>query len=94
MNVSLPDRMKSFVDEQVAGRGYGTSSEYIWELIRKDQNRQDLRNLLLEGVLDHRALLRRQEHIRLLLAVVIDALDKLPVLGQPAREKRKLLSVD
>ncbi len=49
MNVSLPDRMKSFVDEQVAGRGYGTSSEYIWELIRKDQNRQDLRNLLLEG---------------------------------------------
>lgn len=49
MNVSLPDTMKSFVDEQVAGRGYGTSSEYIRELIRKDQSRQDLRNLLLEG---------------------------------------------
>ncbi|TDN80762.1 type II toxin-antitoxin system ParD family antitoxin [Stakelama pacifica] len=49
MNVSLPDTMKSFVDEQVAGRGYGTSSEYIRELIRRDQNRQDLRNLLLQG---------------------------------------------
>ena len=28
MNISLPDYLKSFVDEQVAGRGYGTSSEY------------------------------------------------------------------
>ncbi|MCG5479428.1 MAG: type II toxin-antitoxin system ParD family antitoxin, partial [Ensifer alkalisoli] len=31
MNISLPDHLKSFVDEQVAGRGYGTSSEYIRE---------------------------------------------------------------
>lgn len=49
MNVSLPDTLKSFVDEQVAGRGYGTSSEYIRELIRKDQDRQRLRALLLDG---------------------------------------------
>ena len=27
MNISLPDSLKSFVDEQVASRGYGTSSE-------------------------------------------------------------------
>lgn len=49
MNVSLPDSLKSFVDEQVASRGYGTSSEYVRELIRKDQDRQRLRALLLEG---------------------------------------------
>ncbi len=49
MNISLPDALKSFVDEQVAGRGYGTSSEYVRELIRKDQDRQHLRRLLLEG---------------------------------------------
>lgn len=49
MNVSLPDAMKAFVDEQVTGRGYGTSSEYVRDLIRKDQDRQRLRNLLLEG---------------------------------------------
>jgi antitoxin ParD1/3/4 len=49
MNISLPDTLKSFVDEQVAGRGYGTSSEYVRELIRKDQDRQQLRQLLLEG---------------------------------------------
>ena len=49
MNVSLPDAMKSFVDEQVAQRGYGTSSEYVRELIRKDQQRLQLRGLLLQG---------------------------------------------
>lgn len=45
----LPDHLKSFVDEQVAGRGYGTSSEYIRELIRRDQDRLALRRLLLDG---------------------------------------------
>lgn len=49
MNISLPDSLKSFVDEQVTQRGYGTSSEYVRELIRKDQDRQHLRSLLLEG---------------------------------------------
>jgi antitoxin ParD1/3/4 len=49
MNISLPDTLKSFVDQQVEGRGYGTSSEYIRELIRKDQDRQNLRQLLLNG---------------------------------------------
>lgn len=49
MNISLPDSLKSFVDEQVASRGYGTSSEYVRELIRKDRDRQQLRALLLEG---------------------------------------------
>ena len=49
MNISLPDTLKAFVDEQVVGRGYGTSSEYVRELIRNDQDRQQLRALLLEG---------------------------------------------
>ena len=49
MNISLPDSLKTFVDEQVTQRGYGTSSEYVRELIRKDQERQHLRDLLLEG---------------------------------------------
>lgn len=49
MNISLPETLKSFVDEQVSGRGYGTSSEYVRELIRKDQDRQRLRRLLLDG---------------------------------------------
>jgi antitoxin ParD1/3/4 len=48
MNISLPDALKDFVDEQVK-RGYGTSSEYVRELIRKDQERLRLRELLLAG---------------------------------------------
>ena len=49
MNISLPDALKSFVDEQVSQRGYGTSSEYVRELIRADQDRRHLRGLLLQG---------------------------------------------
>lgn len=49
MNISLPDSLKAFVDEQVSERGYGTSSEYVRELIRKDQDRQRLRGVLLAG---------------------------------------------
>ncbi|MCX5857960.1 MAG: type II toxin-antitoxin system ParD family antitoxin [Deltaproteobacteria bacterium] len=49
MNISLPDTLKSFVDEQVSQRGYGTSSEYVRELIRRDQDRLQLRKLLLAG---------------------------------------------
>ncbi len=49
MNVSLPESLKSFVDQQVACAGYGSSSEYVRELIRRDRDRLHLRGLLLEG---------------------------------------------
>ena len=49
MNISLPNAMKIFVDEQVSQRGYGTSSEYLRELIRKEQERDALRELLVAG---------------------------------------------
>ena len=49
MNISLPEALKSFVDQQVTSRAYSSSSEYVRELIRKDQDRQRLRGLLLEG---------------------------------------------
>jgi antitoxin ParD1/3/4 len=49
MNISLPETLKTFVDTQVVQRGYGTSSEYVRELIRKDQDRLQLREKLLAG---------------------------------------------
>ncbi len=49
MNISLPEALKSFVDQQVSTRGYSSSSEYVRELIRKDEDRQRVRALLLEG---------------------------------------------
>jgi len=49
MNISLPDPLREFIDEQVKRRGYGTSSEYVRDLIRRDQERIRLRGLLLDG---------------------------------------------
>ncbi len=53
MNVSLPDTLKRYVDQCVERGGYGSSSEYIRELIRQDQIRraeQRLSDLLREGL--------------------------------------------
>lgn len=36
MDISLTDSLKDFVDEQVRRRGYGTRSECVRELIRRD----------------------------------------------------------
>ena len=49
MNVSLPDELKSFVDERVCHGGFGSTSEYVRDLIRRDQDREQLRRLLLDG---------------------------------------------
>ena len=50
MNISLPDGLKAFVDERVQSAGYGTSSEYVRELIRRDKDRTQLREHVLAGV--------------------------------------------
>ena len=38
MNVSLPDLMKAWVESQVDGGQYGNASDYVRDLIRRDQN--------------------------------------------------------
>lgn len=50
MNISLPEELKAFVDQQVGSRGYTSSSEYVRELIRREQDKERLRALLLEGL--------------------------------------------
>jgi antitoxin ParD1/3/4 len=53
LNISLPESMRIYVEEQVASGGYGTASEYIRSLIRSDQKRQAterLEAMLLEGL--------------------------------------------
>lgn len=49
MNISLPDELKQFIDSQVSEHGYGSSSEYLRDLIRKQRDVERLRNMLLEG---------------------------------------------
>lgn len=53
INISLPEAMRSYVEERVAKGGYGTLSEYFRELVRLDRKRKAqecLENLLLEGL--------------------------------------------
>ena len=49
MNISLPETLRSFVDEQVADGSYSSSSEYVRDLLRKEQDRVRIRELLLKG---------------------------------------------
>lgn len=40
MNVSLPDEMKSWVEAQTEGGRYSNASDYVRDLIRRDQDRR------------------------------------------------------
>lgn len=53
MNISLPESMKAWVDEQVAAGGYGTASEFFRQLIRDAQQqrlREQIDTKLLEAL--------------------------------------------
>lgn len=53
MNISLPEAMKGFIDTQLKTGGYRSTSEYVRELIRKDQIAKaeaKLRDMILEGI--------------------------------------------
>lgn len=54
MNVSLPDQMKAWVESQTTSGRYGNASDYIRDLIRKDQERSEklvqLQQLVDEGI--------------------------------------------
>jgi antitoxin ParD1/3/4 len=53
MNISLPESMREFVEEQVSAGSYGTVSEYFRELVREDKKRkaqEELESLLLAGL--------------------------------------------
>lgn len=54
MNVSLPDAMKAWVESQAQGGRYANASDYVRDLIRRDQERQgalaELQRLVTEGL--------------------------------------------
>lgn len=43
MNVSLPDAMKAWVEEQVASGRYANASDYVRDLIRRHVEREEKR---------------------------------------------------
>ena len=54
MNVSLPDPMKEWVEAQTRTGRYSNASDYVRDLIRRDQERADklaeLQRLVTEGL--------------------------------------------
>ncbi|MDZ8064451.1 MAG: type II toxin-antitoxin system ParD family antitoxin [Nostoc sp. DedQUE08] len=53
INISLPDAMRVYVEEQVAQGGYSSVSEYFHELVQQDQKqraKERLEKMLLEGL--------------------------------------------
>jgi antitoxin ParD1/3/4 len=51
MNVSLPDPMKDWVEQQVRTGQYSNASDYVRDLIRRDQEYLDKREILVKALL-------------------------------------------
>jgi antitoxin ParD1/3/4 len=53
MNISLPEPMKTWVENQALSGRYSNSSDYVRDLIRRDQERAaviaELQELITEG---------------------------------------------
>ncbi len=53
MNISLTEDLKSFVDSRIKARGYSSASEYMRDLVRRDEEKQAeerLKALIEEGM--------------------------------------------
>ena len=51
MNVSLPDPMKEWVEEQVRTGHFSNASDYVRDLIRRDQEYKDRREMLVRALI-------------------------------------------
>ncbi len=53
MSFALPENMREYIDARVSNGNYGNTSEYLRELIRRDQHEQAaqrLRELIADGL--------------------------------------------
>lgn len=50
MNVSLPDLMKDWVEKRANSGRYSNASDYVRDLIRKDQERQQAIDVLQSAI--------------------------------------------
>jgi len=49
LNISMPDSMREWIDAQVAADGYANASDYIRDLVRRDQQERESMRLALIG---------------------------------------------
>jgi antitoxin ParD1/3/4 len=53
MSFALPESLRDYIDQRVRDGSYGNTSEYLRDLIRRDQHEQSaqrLRDLIAEGL--------------------------------------------
>ena len=51
INVSIPDPMKEWVESQIKGGHYSNASDYVRDLIRRDQEYKDKRETLINALI-------------------------------------------
>ena len=51
MNVSIPDPMKEWVESQIESGHYSNASDYVRDLIRRDQEYKDKRETLINALI-------------------------------------------
>ena len=52
MNISLPDPMRDWVQTQIQDGRYSSSSDYVRDLIRRDQEVRQQQQILQEAITD------------------------------------------
>ena len=40
MNISLPQTLKTWIDRQIKAKGYSTASEYVRDVLRREQEQE------------------------------------------------------
>ena len=68
LNISLPEHLKAFIEDQVASGGYSTASEYVRSLLREAQERktrETLESKLLAALSDEPEEMSREDWDRL-----------------------------
>lgn len=78
LSSALPESMREYIDMRVAAGNYGNTSEYIRDLVRRDQEEQAtrrLRSLIQEGLASGPGRRRTQADEKELLAIARGKID-------------------
>lgn len=78
MSFALPEAMREYIDQRVATGHYGNTSEYIRDLVRRDQEeqaRKRLRGLIEEGLASGPGRQRTAADEQDLLAIALGKVD-------------------
>ena len=78
MSFALPESMREYIDTRVSTGNYGNTSEYIRDLVRRDQEEQAkkrLRDLIEEGLASGPGRRRTKATEKELLAIARSEID-------------------